>query len=188
MSAPVDAEMMAKAINQDFMNKMQLAANFMAGYNQDTLSLFSKADYGQRRKIIGVLFGVMQSATQRQIKIAFDLKDCAYYLKVFKKLKNKNEILIWEALKVGSLRLQSRNDAILVQVKAGLALFRGSGVFDAFEAYEEAMSDVLGLEEKGTKQVHAAKDSAQKMVAAKAEAPPKKSILKRVEEAVKGES
>lgn len=186
MSTPVDAEMMAKAINEDFMNKMQLAANFMATYNVDTLSLFAKADYGQRKQIVSLLFGVMANSTQRQIKIAFDLKDCKYYIGHFKKLKNKNEVEIWQSLKEGSLRLQSRNDAILEQVKAGLALFRGTGIFEAFEAYEEAQSDILGLESKGVPQVHAAKDSAQKMVAEKADAPKKKSILKRAEDAVKG--
>lgn len=186
MSAPVDAEMMAKAINQDFMNKMQLAANMMAEYNPDTLSLFSKADYSQRKQIIGLLFGVMQSATQRQIKISFDLKDCEYYIKYFRKIMNKNEVMIWESLKVGSLRLQSRNDAILLQVKAGLALFRGTGVFDAFEAYEEAVSDVLGLENKGLKQVHGAKDNAEKMVEEKKDVKPK-SILKKMEDVIKGE-
>ena len=189
MSAPVDAEMMAKAINQDFMNKMQLAANIMVNYNADTVSLLSKADYAQRKKIVSVLFGVMQNATQRQIKIAFDLKDCKYYIKYHKKNKSKigdREVEIWEGLKVGSLRLQSRNDAILVQVKAGLALFRGTGVFDAFEAYEEAVSDVLGLEEKGVKQAHAAKDTAQKEIIGKT-TPKSKSLLKKLEEKVTGD-
>ena len=112
-------------------------------------------------------------------------------IKYHKKNKSKigdREVEIWEGLKVGSLRLQSRNDAILVQVKAGLALFRGTGVFDAFEAYEEAVSDVLGLEEKGTKQAYAAKDTAQKQVAEKATKPKTKSVLKRIEEKVTGEA
>lgn len=181
MSGILDAEAIVHQINQDFVNKMQLAANMIVNYDADTLSLLSKADYKQRKAIITVLFGVMQRATQRQIKIAFDIKDCDGYIKYYRPTKSnknadKNEHDIWSGLRAGSLRLQSRNDAILVQVKAGLALFRGSGIFDAFEAYEDAISDVLGLEEDGVKGAKVAATKAQEEQAK----PENKSMLKKV--------
>lgn len=187
MGITVEADALLRSIEQDFMNKMQIAQHLQSEYDGDTINLLSKADYNQRRKAIGILFRVMQNATQRRIKIERDLMDCEFFLdKCYTKKKKKKgkidemtgeeipvyyrvprekllkQIDIWEGLKDGTLRLKSQNDAILTQVRAGLALFRGTGIFNIFEAYEEAVSDILGLEKAGLKQAHAAKDIATK--------------------------
>jgi hypothetical protein len=172
MSAvPQDAEMMWRAINQAFMNQINVIVNYMGNFEINMLALLSDADYKQRRKAVGVIARTFMNSTYRKTRLDWTKAMCdAYLAECYHRVKDgigvdkktgeeyqkyrdvchdEPERDIWTNMKLRTIRLEVKNDGVLEMAKAALALFRKLGFTEAFEAYEETVADILGVEKRG---------------------------------------
>lgn len=180
---PADAEMMWRAVNQAFVNQINVIVNYLGKFDANTIALLADADYKQRRQSIGVITGCYMRAMYRKIRIEWAKAEDEYFLELCyikvavgkekvdektgeKKRRTKKvctdetEAAIWRDMRARAVRLEFKNDSVIEMAKASLALFRHVGITEAFEAYEETVADLLGVEKRGVAKAKAAVDQA----------------------------
>lgn len=173
MSTPVpqDVEMMWRAVNQAFMNQINVILNYIGNFEPNTLALLSDAEYKQRRSAVAVCARVFMNANYRKNRIEWSKSECDHFHGLcFHKVKDGTytdektgeekqkwrdvchdlpEAAIWTDMKSRCVRLETINEGVIDMSKAALALFRRLGIAEAFEAYEETVADLLGVDKRG---------------------------------------
>lgn len=143
----------------------------MGNFEVNTLALLGDAEYSQRRKAVGICTRAFMNSMYRRARISWYKNECQYYKDLCwhteedgvtepdedgntkKKYKQVCHDIaedgIWTDMISRCVRAEVKNDGVVDMAKAALALFRRIGITEAFEAYEETVADLLGVDKRG---------------------------------------
>ena len=173
MSLTLDETAILKAINDNFMNQVQVTLSLYAKYNPHMLGLLEDADYKQR---VRRLREVVVVYTNRMVECAITYRDVekrkkkieamrVYKMepydddgeekkrKVFSHWSDLVKAEQYQILLRGDINWYERNMDILSQAESHFAIFRSIALVEAFKEYKKKVSNIIGVGEEQMKHV-----------------------------------